>query len=545
MATRATTSVAAFPAEVTPGTATPAAARNTFALPPKLLSDAAKRLAWLAGTVGILFIVVETFQQLAQPQLRPILQDPVNRLISLGCVLMAFGIVALHRFKLVTPRTLIALGMLFEILVAWALGIIETAYPFDPAAPVLGMSTVGPWILAFVVLIPNCPLWTLGTALVAASTWPAAYAFNYWRYDFDLPPWGTLAVWPTINYLLAIMAYAISRRTYGNEIAANSAEELGSYRLVSQIGAGGMGEVWRATHQMLARAAAIKLIKADVMTASSARQADVSVKRFRREANVIAELQSPHTVYIYDFGTAQDGRFYYVMELLDGVNLQELVAKFGPQPASRVVAILRQVCESLEEAHARGLVHRDLKPSNIMVCKLALKHDFVKVLDFGLAKFIGAGEASQLTMEGATAGTPAYLSPEVALGEADVDARSDIYALGCVAYFLLTGALVFPDSNPMSMALKHVQTTPVPPSQRTEVPVPADLERIVMQCLEKARDARPPSARHVSEMLASCQVPAWTGDDATQWWDRHLPATSSMRASASVTTHTPPVVRKA
>ena len=161
------------------------------------------------------------------------------------------------------------------------------------------------------------------------------------------------------------------------------------------------------------------------------------VERFRREANVIASLQSPHTIYLYDFGLSGDGQFYYVMELLDGISLQTLVTTFGPQPAARVRSILIQICASLEEAHERGVIHRDLKPSNVMICQLALNHDFVKVLDFGLAKCAACEDlGAALTVEGTTAGTPGYIAPEVALGELNVDARADIYAIGCVAYFL-------------------------------------------------------------------------------------------------------------
>ena len=319
-------------------------------------------------------------------------------------------------------------------------------------------------------MIPNRPIVTLIVGLVAATTWPLAYVINSYRLDFVTASWPQTIVWPGINYLLALLAYAVGRATYGTACQAQTAQELGSYTLVSPIGEGGMGEVWKASHRMLARAAAIKLVKAD--DTASARQADTVVKRFRREANVIAGLQSPHTVYLYDFGTAQDGRFYYVMELLDGISLQTLVTTFGPQPASRVVYILRQICSSLEEAHEQSLVHRDLKPSNVMICKVAQEHDFVKVLDFGLAKSLERDDVTLLTVEGVTAGTPGYMAPEVALGNTDVDARADLYALGCVAYVLLTGTLVFPDSNPMSMSLKHVQAPPDPPSQRTELPIP-------------------------------------------------------------------------
>jgi len=260
------------------------------------------------------------------------------------------------------------------------------------------------------------------------------------------------------------------------------------------------------------------------------------VRRFHREANTIAGLQSPNTIYLYDFGVARDGQFYYVMELLDGISLDVLVKQFGPQPAPRVRHILRQVCESLEEAHQRNLVHRDLKPSNIMLCKLALSHDFVKVLDFGLAKCAACEDVAQITLENVAAGTPGYIAPEVALGETAVDGRADLYALGCVAYYLLTGEMVFSEANAMSMVVKHVQTAPARPSSRTELPIPADLEAIVMHCLEKSPAARPQSARQVAAMLAQCTFEPWSDAEAAAWWERHLPESSTLRSGASSST---------
>jgi serine/threonine protein kinase len=300
-----------------------------------------------------------------------------------------------------------------------------------------------------------------------------------------------------------------------------------------------MGEVWRASHKMLARPAAIKLVKFD-----ESRQ-ELFAKRFHREANAIAGLTSPHTVYLYDFGTAQDGRLYYVMELLDGISLQTLINTFGPQPASRVVAMLKQVCRSLEEAHQQSIVHRDLKPSNVMICQVAQVYDFVKVLDFGLAKPFGTADVTHLTVEGVTLGTPEYMAPEVARASPAIDARADLYALGCIAYVLLTGTLVFTDSNPVSVALKHMKTPPVPPSQRTRLFIPADLERIIMMCLEKEPDARPRSARDVEQMLARCDVPPWSEEEAAAWWARHLPPTSPLRAFSPAPSQTPPLVQKA
>ena len=518
--------------------------RTGTRFPPSLAEDAARRFAVLSVSTAGLTIVIQILQQLLQPDLAPVLGDPVNRLATLASVLAAAGIYALHRYRVVLPSTVVWLGLVYEVIVAISISLIETTRPLHADRPVLGLSTLGAWILFVGAIIPNRPTWTLIAALTAATTWPVAYAINVARLDLPVAPMGRVLVWPTINYLMALLAYFAARRWYGTAREAQAAEALGSYRLVSLIGEGGMGEVWKATHLMLARTAAIKLIKPDAIAGSSARQADVFTKRFRREADAIAGLQSPHTVYLYDFGVSQDGRFYYVMELLDGISLQTLVSSFGPQPAARVVFILRQICRSLEEAHQQGLVHRDLKPSNVMICKFAQVYDFVKVLDFGLAKSVARDDVSQLTVEGVAAGTPGYISPEVALGKTDIDARADLYTLGCVGYFLLTGTPVFTDVNPVSMALKHVQAPPDPPSQRTELPIPADLERLVLDCLAKKPADRPASATEVIRRLAAIAIPRWTEVAASAWWERHLPATSSLRTFARPAPRTPPVVRK-
>ena len=512
-------------------------------LPPKLLEDASHRLSVLAVFVAVVIVVIQIFQRIAQPLLRPVLDDPIIRLVTLATVLMALALYALQRYHLVPASTMLKAGMAFEVGVAFDIGMIETAIPFNPNVPLLGLSALGPWVVFVGALIPNQPRWTALTAFIAATTWPIAYAINASRLGFVTESWSLTTVWPAINYLMAFFAYIVGRRTYGTACEAQTAQELGSYRLVAPIGEGGMGEVWKASHQMLARAAAIKLVK-PVVADVSARQAENFVRRFRREANVIAGLQSPHTVYLYDFGTSKDGRFYYVMELLDGVSLQTLVSTFGPQPAARVVSILRQICRSLEEAHAQGLVHRDLKPSNVMVCKVGLQYDFVKVLDFGLAKPVAGENITRLTVEGVAAGTPGYIAPEVALGETAVDHRADLYALGCVGYFLLTGSVVFPDSNPVSMALKHVQATPEPPSSRTELPISVELERVIMHCLEKNPAHRPASARDIDDLLQSCGVDEWTDRHAEAWWERHLPPSSTLRSFAQPAPATPPIVQK-
>ncbi len=513
-------------------------------LPQGMVEDAAKRLGWLALVVAIIIPAVQVFQRVAQPALTPILDTEINRLATLATELMAIGVYALRRYRVVLPRVLLVIGMVWEVVVSFCMSMIETSLPLSPEHPTLGISSVAPWIIAVGVFIPNRPTWTLVTALAAATTWPIGYLINASIHDFPQAHLGQVSTWPFFNYLFALLAYLIGRRMYGITIAAQTALELGSYRLVAPIGEGGMGEVWKASHRMLARSAAIKLIRMQA-AGSSARQADLSAKRFQREANVIAGLQSPHTVYLYDFGVARDGRFYYVMELLDGISLQTLVTTFGPQPAGRVLPILISISESLEEAHRQGLIHRDLKPSNVMICKVGLQHDFAKVLDFGLAKFISGDDiTTQLTMEGTAAGTPGYIAPEVAMGEPTVDGRADVYALGCIAYFLLTGTLVFTDPNPMSLALKHVQAEPDPPSSRTELPIPSDLERIVLHCLGKRPDDRPASAAELAAALDACSTPHWTPPEADAWWQRHLPPTSSLRSFAQLSPRTPTVLHK-
>ena len=257
---------------------------------------------------------------------------------------------------------------------------------------------------------------------------------------------------------------------------------MGSYRLVSLLGKGGMGEVWRARHSLLARDAAIKLIQPGVLSGGREGNAALVRRRFEQEAQATATLRSPHTVELYDFGVTADGVFYYVMELLEGIDLETLVRRFGPQPPARGVHILSRVCRSLADAHHHGLVHRDIKPSNIFLCRMGNEYDYAKVL--GLAKTSGSG-GENITAAGALHGTPAYLAPELAEGTAGIDGRTDLYAVGCVAYWLLTGRRVFEAKTAMAMILAHVNSTPALPSQLSPVDLPESLDRLVMLCLAK------------------------------------------------------------
>jgi len=293
---------------------------------------------------------------------------------------------------------------------------------------------------------------------------------------------------------------------------------LGLYRLMEKLGEGGMGEVWRAKHQLLARPCAVKLIRTELLGES---RRDSTIERFRREARIIAQLTSQNTVKLYDFDVSETGSMYFVMELLDGMDLFSLVERYGPMPAERVVYVLRQACRSLGEAHRAGMLHRDIKPHNLFLCRLGLDFDVVKVLDFGLAKSLRGGD-SNITVDGSLSGTPSYMPPERVLGS-ESEERSDLYSLGCVAYWMLTGQQVF-QGEPMAVMIHHVRTAAKAPSAASPISIPAELDRIVLACLEKDPDKRPASAVELWRLLGEVPIAnPWNQDRAATWWNEHLP----------------------
>jgi serine/threonine protein kinase len=383
-------------------------------------------------------------------------------------------------------------------------------------------------ILTYPAIVPSSPGRTLWVSLVAASTDPIGLWIAHLRgAQFDHSAF--YLIWNfTPTYLAAIVSVIPSHVIGGLGRQVRKARELGSYRLEEALGKGGMGEVYRASHQMLARPAAVKLIRPEVL-ASSPDNARVMLERFRREAQTTASLGSPHTIDLYDFGAASDGTFFLVMELLDGVDLETLVNRFGPVEPERCAYLLIQACHSLHEAHERCLVHRDIKPSNIFICRMGLAVDYVKVLDFGLVK--GSLEPERrdpmLTAPNAAAGTPTYMAPEMINGTGPIDRRLDIYALGCVAYWLLTGKLVFEGPNSLQIIIHHASTAPIPPSRRTEVEIPPALEEVVMACLNKRPEDRPATAEEVARRLeAAVEARPWTESRARSWWDLHHPETA-------------------
>jgi serine/threonine-protein kinase len=293
---------------------------------------------------------------------------------------------------------------------------------------------------------------------------------------------------------------------------AFEAKQLGQYRLRHSLGGGGMGEVYLAEHQLMKRRCAIKLIRPE--KAGDPR----TLARFEREVRLSAKLSHWNNIDIFDYGRADCGTFYYVMEYLPGLNLQELVERSGPLPASRVIYLMRQTCDAISEAHGMGLIHRDIKPANIFAAERGGHHDVAKLLDFGLAKPVTTMESEQLTQDGSITGSPLFLSPEQALGEVEPDARSDIYSLGAVMYYLLTGQGPFNYDKPMRLLVAHAREEPLRPSE-VQSGVPEDLERVVLRCLAKDPDDRFQTAEELSRALAACEACGdWTRESAAQWW---------------------------
>lgn len=496
------------------------------ALPADLLREATQRLGILARVWAGLFLIGIVMNDLVAPRLN----IPMRDLIPWGRPADLVGVLSIglsfwlwrHTTRLSDrPEVALDLALGYEVLLAFGIGIVNQ---WDPQRLLAGrLSWICVLVLLFPMIVPNTPRKTLMASLIAASMDPLGILVAHLR-GAETPGIITI-LWNYLpNYVCAVIAVIPSKIMVGLGRHVQQARELGSYRLVGLIGRGGMGEVWHGTHRMLARPAAIKLIKPEILGAPTDKATASIIRRFQREAEAASRLQSPHTIRLYDFGQTRAGTFYFAMELLEGLDLETLLRRFGPLPAERAVYLLRQACHSLGEAHEMGLVHRDVKPANIYTCRLGREFDFVKVLDFGLVKY-DQDESILDTIKSAdlTTGTPAYMAPEMASGADPVDRRADLYALGCVGYWLLTGQMVFEADSPLRMLIQHIQALPVPPSIRTGRLVQLDLERVIMRCLEKDPTRRPQSADDLLADLDGVALPhPWDQARARAWWGEHI-----------------------
>jgi serine/threonine-protein kinase len=430
-----------------------------------------------------------------------------------SAILVALGVTAVLHRKALTYRALVAIdAAIMLIAIAGATGVFALDYRADPhdvpaflALFLVARSLVVPSTVRRTLLV--CVWGLVGILLVQllhGVTYDARGEVRPADTFFSRVLWNQVV----LAFALGLAALA-SRLNFSLRVKAYEARRMDQYVIEGLIGEGAMGVVYRAQHALMRRPTALKLLRPE-------RAGGRALRRFEMEVRQTCLLTHPNTVRIYDYGHTADGTFFYAMELLEGADLHEIVARTGPLPASRVVHVLRHACGALEEAHTRGLVHRDIKPGNLMLCRQGLDEDVVKVMDFGLVKQT-AGDGHDLSVAGEICGTPLTISPESLRGK-PVTLLADIYGLGAVGYILLTGQPVFDGSSALQVTLKHLEEDPVPPSARGW-DVPPELEEILMCCLEKDPQARPQGAAELARRLAVCSgVGAWTQADATRWW---------------------------
>ena len=482
------------------------------------------RLKALALVFAFMTVVFTTVTVLAHLDILVLPRDmnvptqnaPLTYTVMALGFLSACVIVAVARSKL-QAETKLALGLVFQVFAGLCISLAEQQVVRigGPGVPVVCI-----WILTFPML-PVSPLRAKVAAYATALTVPLAM-FIHVLTGQRIWPFAAFEWMAVVSaFIAAMISTFTSMVVHGLGRQVERAKQLGAYELVEQLGHGGMGEVWRASHHSLVRPAAVKLLRRELMDRLPPAEREALNVRFQREVQATAMLSSPHTIAVFDFGHTNDGSLYYVMELLHGLDLETLVTKHGPQPAERVIYLLRQACDSLAEAHRRNLIHRDVKPANIYLCAVGLKVDFVKILDFGLVRDLSSDV--RLTNEGSVSGTPAYLAPEAA-AKNQFDARGDIYALGCVAYQMLTGQLVFEGQTSAAVIAAHIRDTPVAPSQRSELTIPPELDAIVLACLAKNPADRPQTAEQLKAMLDEVPLESpWSQKRAMGWWSVHVP----------------------
>ena len=442
------------------------------------------------------------------------LSDPANR-CTLGILAVFAGLWAWCRGGSRSVRALGRADMAGTLAVCALCAAHAWLNPRLASGQYVAMQAVAYTLVFRAALLPSPPGRTVALAVPGAllGALPALVGrdLRMRPLDFDA---AVLLIWAPVGVVASAATSAI---IYGLRRQVAEAQRLGQYVLEGRLGEGGMGEVFRAHHVLLKRPTAVKLIRPD-------RAGEAAVARFEREVVLTSRLTHPNTVAIYDYGRTPDGTFYYAMELLDGLDLARLVREDGSQPPARVAHLLRQACLSLAEAHAQGLVHRDVKPANLILCERGGLTDVVKVLDFGLVMDLGAGRDHLIV------GTPDFMAPEAVEAPEKVDARADLYALGAVGYFLLTGKPVFEGASVEAVLNLHLTEAPLPPSRRGTA-VPPELEFLILQCLEKEPSRRPASAAALGEALTPLAA-GWTPELAKAWWAARAERTPPADAKA-------------
>jgi serine/threonine-protein kinase len=478
-----------------------------------------ERLALLMSVSFVTSAVFYTAQSTIAGFALPGQKVPAGFLPEVRCQFFFLGAIAIlltawlvARRRGLSFRALLRVDAAATVATCWACALMALDTPVSWRLDLVSLLILNAVLFSRAALVPSTPGRTAWISAAAAAPVPAvAFLLLSGNMLSNVKPivpvvhdvlWSAFAV--ALSTLVSFITFRLRR-------SVARARRLGQYTLVEKIGEGGMGIVYRAHHEMLARPTAIKLLPPE-------KAGEASIKRFEREVQLTSQLTSPHTVSVYDFGRTPEGVFYYVMEYLDGVDLEQLVRREGPMPPGRAVAILDQVCRALAEAHEVGLIHRDVKPANILIGVRGGVPDFVKVVDFGLVREVSPRDG-KITREDVVPGTPHYLAPEAIRDTRSVDPRSDLYAVGAVAYYLLTGTPVFAGRSALEVLDQHLNAAPVPPSRKLGRPLPPKLEAVVLACLEKDPERRPASARDLAGRLAACDdVPAWSEAEARLWW---------------------------
>jgi serine/threonine-protein kinase len=473
-------------------------------------------LVWIGlGIIALGFVDVIVGAEPLTPTSGP-LRFP-QRLVHLGSAFLGLGLLYLRRDSL---RWLWGIAVVFFGF-NMALWVLRQAVTEPAGEPFLIVSLL---LFAHAALIPNrrTQVWLVLSALAAVLlSYLLPYGFvseirEFWSGAGGQRGMAEHAIQVTIKTaVIAAISLVVSFNLYRLQKSAHEAKKLGNHFIERELGAGGMGKVYVARHAMIRRPTAVKVLTLPEGDRGGA------LARFEREVQLSASLAHPNTITIYDYGRTADDTFYYAMEYLDGFDLQQMVERFGPLPAARAVHLLTQACGSLTEAHERGIVHRDIKPSNIFVTRLGGVPDFVKVLDFGIAREVEPFDGDALTQTGVVLGTPRYMPPEVLQGAATAEARSDIYSLGGVAYWMLSGRPLFESSTGVQVLVDHLHTTPPRPTEICETTIPRPIEDVVMRCLAKDPAHRYASAAALDAALRAASADEWTSAEAREWWDLH------------------------